>query len=139
MTGEQLKRQIKKRGVTMKDVAERLGVSSNNFSNQLRDGKDVKSTTVEAVADILGVTAAELYGEAPAPLTAPASPRLAHGTDRQLLRDAALMAMQALLISGSKFDEQTLRGASYEQHVARLSIRQAYAMLDEFKRRGIDR
>ena len=133
MNGEQLKLEIKKRGFTFKQVAEALGDSTTNFSNKL--GKEQLSTSfMEEVAGAIGCSPAEFYGFSPNDDAAESVRR-----ENALLRDLAGRAMQGYLSCDMDFSDDVLKGDSVEHYIAHRSMKYAYALLDEFKKRGIDK
>lgn len=67
MNGEQLKQIIERSGLKTKDFAERLGISAQQLNNMFGNA-DVKSGTLERVAEIMGVSVATLYGDVHAPV-----------------------------------------------------------------------
>lgn len=139
MTGEQLKYQIGKRGFTQKAIADKLGITVQSLSGRLKDGKDIKSEFLEEIAPILGVTVQELYDTTPARQSATTSIREDRNREKELLRQMSVAAMQGLLASDCKFDKDLLESNTFEQCIAKLSVQQAYAMLGEFKKCGIDK
>ena len=139
MTGEQLKYQIGKRGFTQKAIADKLGITGQSLSGRLKDGKDIKSEFLEEIAPILGVTVQELYDTTPARQSATTSIREDRNREKELLRQMSVAAMQGLLATGYQLNGDTLKSHTFEQRVAKLSVQVAYAMLDEFKRCGIDK
>lgn len=60
MTGEQLKREIKSRGYTLKSVADRLGTTPQNLGGRLQSD-DVASSLMEVAADVMGISVADFY------------------------------------------------------------------------------
>lgn len=60
MTGEQLKREIKGRGFTLKSVADRLGTTPQNLGGRLQSD-DVASSLMEVAADVMGISVADFY------------------------------------------------------------------------------
>ena len=133
MNGEQLKLEIRKRGFTFKQVAEALGDSTTNFSNKL--GKEQLSTSfMEEVARAIGCSPAEFYGYSPADDAAESVRR-----ENALLRDLAGRALQGYLACNLAPSDDVLKGDSMEHYIAHSSMKYAYAMLDEFKKRGIDK
>lgn len=64
MTGEQLRRKIKSKRRSFKSVAEAIGETPQNFQNML-NAADVKSGTLERVAEALGEPVAYFYEELP--------------------------------------------------------------------------
>lgn len=137
MTGEQLKMEILKRGHTIKAVAESVGQSPSNFGNKLgRD--DVSSSLVEVVAAALGISPADFYqpakgGDVQTDISE------ARRRERELLRTLSVAALQAQISSPAPVADGDLGGQTLERIVAQRSVRYAQAMLDEFKRHGIDK
>ena len=64
MTGEQLRKKIKSRNRSYKSVAEAIGESPQNFQNMLNAG-DVKSGTLEKIAEALGEPISYFFDEKP--------------------------------------------------------------------------
>ncbi len=64
MTGEQLRRKIKSKRRSFKSVAEAIGETPQNFQNML-NAADVKSGTLERIAEALGEPVAYFYEELP--------------------------------------------------------------------------
>lgn len=64
MTGEQLRQKIKSKRRSFKSVAEAIGETPQNFQNML-NAADVKSGTLERVAEALGEPVAYFYEELP--------------------------------------------------------------------------
>ena len=62
MTGKELQLKIKKSGRTQKDIAEEMGMDPTQWTPILKQ-KDVKSGIIESVAQILGLSMAQMYGE----------------------------------------------------------------------------
>lgn len=60
MTGQNLKNEIWKRGFTLRNLAERLNTSEQNIGRMLQRD-DVASSLIEAAADMMEVTVADLY------------------------------------------------------------------------------
>lgn len=60
MTGAQLKNEIKKRGYTLRSVADRMGMSEQSFGRMLK-GDDVSSKLMEAAAEEMGISVADFY------------------------------------------------------------------------------
>lgn len=137
MTGEQLKTEIKKRGFTFKEVAERLGQTATNLSNKL--GKEEISTALmEEVAAVIGCNPADFYRPAP---NSPTSAKL---RENEMLRSISVAAMQGLLVLNpfnkeDKEQKEILKTKTPEQCIAELSVRQAMYMVEEFKKNGIDK
>ena len=132
MTGEQLKNEIRKRGFTFKEVAERLGQTQTNLSNKLGKG-EISTALMEEVAAIIGCNPAEFY-RPEAGAAKGSKPR-----ENEMLRSISVAAMQGILMTDPNFPEDILKNKTYEQCVAELSVRQALSMLDEFKKMCIDK
>jgi transcriptional regulator with XRE-family HTH domain len=137
MKGEYLKHEILRRGFTLKSIADVMGITNQSFGNRL--GSDNISTeTLEAVAQAMGVSISELYGD-----TLPAdnedSILESKRRERELLRSLSTAAMQGLLSSEAEIGDDMLKGVTTEQFIARRSMKFAKAMLDEFKKHGIDK
>ena len=64
MTGEQLRQKIKSKRRSFKSVAEAIGETPQNFQNML-NAADVKSGTLERIAEALGEPVAYFYEELP--------------------------------------------------------------------------
>lgn len=64
MTGDQLRKKIKSRKRSYKSVAEAIGETPQNFQNML-NASDVKSGTLERIAEALGEPISYLYNEVP--------------------------------------------------------------------------
>lgn len=62
MTGQELKSKILLIGKSQKDIADLLGVSAQSLSSVL-SAKDVRSGTIEKIANALNVPISFLYGE----------------------------------------------------------------------------
>lgn len=62
MTGQQLKIRVMQLGKTQKFIADALGVSVQSLSSVL-SAKDVRSGTIERIAQVLNVPVSFLYGE----------------------------------------------------------------------------
>ncbi len=60
MTGEELRRVLAKSGIQLKDLAQMVGMSQQNFSNTLRVA-DVKSGFLERLCDALSVDLGYFY------------------------------------------------------------------------------
>ena len=61
MTGERLKYEIRKRGYTIRRLATRMGTSPQNMGNKLASD-DIATSIIEAAADMMDISPAELYG-----------------------------------------------------------------------------
>lgn len=64
MTGEQLRHKIKSKRRSFKSVAEAIGETPQNFQNML-NAADVKSSTLERIAEALGESISFFYEELP--------------------------------------------------------------------------
>ena len=64
MTGEAVKQILYLKGIKITELAERLGISQQNMSSQLTV-KDIKTGTLERIAEASGVPLSEFYGIAP--------------------------------------------------------------------------
>lgn len=62
MTGQELKIKIKEAGRSQKEIAELLGVTAQSLSSVLA-AKDVRSGSVEKIADALGIPVGFFYGD----------------------------------------------------------------------------
>ncbi len=62
MDGERIKYEIKKKGYTIKRIAEELNQSQQNLSAKL-NSDDVSSGLIEKICDIIGVKMSELYSD----------------------------------------------------------------------------
>lgn len=62
MDGKQLKQIVEKSGIRTNAFAERLGILPQSL-NSIFNSADVKSGTLEKVADVLGVPVCTLYGD----------------------------------------------------------------------------
>lgn len=62
MTGQELKIKIKEAGRSQKEIAELLGVTAQSLSSVLT-AKDVRSGSVEKIADALGIPVGFFYGD----------------------------------------------------------------------------
>lgn len=60
MTGQELKYKLIEAGKSQKDIAELLGVTAQSLSSVL-SAKDVRSGTIERIADALGVQMSFFY------------------------------------------------------------------------------
>lgn len=61
MDGTRLKRIMKAKGLSGNDVAEKLGMTSQNLS-QLLSKDDIKTNFLERFCEAVGITPAEVYG-----------------------------------------------------------------------------
>ena len=127
MNGKELQRRIKLSGKTQKELAEKMGMHPTQFTTYFKQ-ESVASGVVEKVAELLGMTMGEFYGE-----------RNGQNERNALLRNMSVMAMQSLLISKPDFDNEIMKKKTYEQCIAELAVRQAMYMLDQFKIEGIDK
>lgn len=139
MNGAQLKQEIKRRGFTFKSIADQMGLTQQAFGERLKENVILKSETVEQVAAAMGISVTELYQPRTATFSSTESIRQQRENERTLLRQLSTAAMQGLLAGDCNFSDKTLSDLPFEQAIARLSVQQAYAMLDEFKRHGIDK
>lgn len=64
MTGEKVKELIKAKGFTFRAIAEAIGESQMNLHHML-SAKDVKSGTLERVAEAMGEDVSYFYGKRP--------------------------------------------------------------------------
>ena len=64
MTGEEVRKKIKSKRRSFKSVAEAIGETPQNFQNML-NAADVKSGTLERIAEALGEPVAYFYEELP--------------------------------------------------------------------------
>ena len=62
MTGKELQAIIHRSGKTQKELAEKLGMHPTQWRTYFGQD-DVKSGIVEKVAELLGITVAEMYGQ----------------------------------------------------------------------------
>lgn len=62
MNGIRIKTLLLEKGVQQKDIADKLGISKQNFSAAL-SSDDIRSSLIENIAAILGVSVASIYGE----------------------------------------------------------------------------
>ena len=61
MTGEQLKKKLLDMGIQQKDMADKLGMTRQNFSHAL-GAKDIKTGLLENICSALDITIADMYG-----------------------------------------------------------------------------
>ena len=87
MNGKELQRRIRQSGKTQKELAEKMGMHPTQFTTYFKQ-ESVASGVVEKVAELLGMTMGEFYGE-----------RNSQNDRNALLRNMSVMAMQSLLIS----------------------------------------
>ena len=59
MTGEELRKKLSDLGVQQKDIADKLGLTRQNFSQMLAV-KDVKSGLLEKICSLLDMTMADM-------------------------------------------------------------------------------
>ena len=64
MRGTDIKARIKAKGITLREVAERIGESPQNFHAYL-NSDDVRSSTIERIADAIGESVSYFYNEWP--------------------------------------------------------------------------
>lgn len=67
MTGRQLKQIIERSGIRTNAFAEKMGISPQSL-NSVFNSADVKSGTIEKVAEVMGVPIATMYGDINAPV-----------------------------------------------------------------------
>lgn len=60
MTGQELKEKILVANVPLNEIAERLGITAQSLNSCFK-GKDVRSNTIERIADALGVKMSFFY------------------------------------------------------------------------------
>lgn len=61
MTGQQLKYEIKRRGYTLRQLAQIVGTPPQNLSRKLM-ADDVPTSLIEQAATMMGISPAEFYG-----------------------------------------------------------------------------
>ena len=64
MDGQTLKRKVEASGLQMKVVAERMGITPQSLCS-IFNTKDIKVTTIERMADALGIPVVSFFGEKP--------------------------------------------------------------------------
>ena len=136
MEGERLKYEITRRGFTLKSVADALGMSDQALGSRLR-AKAVTSDTLEMVADVMGIGVGELY-ESERGHSEEESIREARQREKQLLRTISIAAMEGFIESKSDISSIHSDKDIYEL-IAEWSVKHAYALLAEFKKKGIDK
>lgn len=62
MTGQELRVKLMEFGKSQKDIADSLGVTAQSLSSVL-SAKDVRSGTIEKIAQVLNIPVSSLYGE----------------------------------------------------------------------------
>ena len=127
MNGKELQRRIRMSGIKQRELAEKMGIHPTQFTTYFKQ-ESVASGVIEQVAEFLGMTMGEFYGESNA-----------NGDRNALIRKISMMAMQSLLVANPNFDEKILKNKTYEQCIAELSVNQAMCMIDQFKKEGIDK
>lgn len=70
MTGEEIRLKLLQMGIQQQDLAEKLGMSKQNFSAALKV-KSVKSDFIESLCKLLGLSIGEFYSEHPQPVQKP--------------------------------------------------------------------
>ncbi len=60
MTGQELKEKVLKANVPFNEIAERLGITAQSLNSCFK-GKDVRSNTIERIAEALGVKMSFFY------------------------------------------------------------------------------
>jgi transcriptional regulator with XRE-family HTH domain len=93
MTGEFLKNEIKRRGYTLRAVADRMKKTEQSVGRMLTSS-DVSSSLMEAAAEVMGISVADFYrqSEAPSPSVPAKDPNsfdarlldIIHARDRQI-------------------------------------------------------
>lgn len=127
MNGRELQKRIKLSGKTQKELAEKMGMHPTQFTTYFKQ-ESVASGVVEQIAELLGMSMGEFYGEADS-----------HHRKNELLRKISIAAMQSLLVASPNFDDEILKNKTYEQCIAELAVKQAMCMLDQFRIEGIDK
>ena len=61
MTGEQLKKKLLDMGIQQKELADKLGMTRQNFAQAL-GAKDIKTGLLENICSALEITIADMYG-----------------------------------------------------------------------------
>ena len=64
MDGAHIKKIIKDRGISLRELANRVGMTNQNLSALLAK-TDIKTGLLERVAEAIGMTPAEIYGGVP--------------------------------------------------------------------------
>src|SRR4051812_3206945 len=80
--GERLRAERQRRGMTVREIARRVGVSPSLISQIERDKVNPSVGTLWGIVTVLGLHMGDLYGDVPAPSTdgpAPAGPVTAPG------------------------------------------------------------
>lgn len=101
MTGEELKRKLKRTGVSYKEIADRLGMANPQSLYQVFKSEDVKTGLIEDLCRVLGTGIDTFYGrEYLAPdgntVTVPAEfARMMEAKDEQISRMLALLERMA--------------------------------------------
>ena len=57
----QIKETLKQRGLTQKELAERLGINRVSLSRLLSDKNDMRVSTIKKIADAIGCDVAEFF------------------------------------------------------------------------------
>ena len=71
--GERIKRERKKKGLTQKELAEKLGVSVVSVQRYEAEDRGVKSDTLKRIADILDIDIYNLVSDTPTSFEIPMS------------------------------------------------------------------
>lgn len=163
MNGKQLQKIIRQSGMTQKAVAELMEIHPTQFTTYFKQDS-VTSEVLEKVAQALGMTMGQLYGETPVnggqdtaaedrngqPDDTPsqnivATKTIQTKTDEMnaCIRSISVAAMQGILANATHSApdpaNQVHGGETTEQTVARAAIRYARALIEEFKQNGIVR
>ena len=70
MTGEEIRLKLLQMGIQQQDLAEKLGMSKQNFSAALKV-KSVESDFIASLGERLGLSIGEFYSEHPQPVQKP--------------------------------------------------------------------
>ena len=63
MIAENLKRLRKEKGLSQKEVSKKIGMTPQGYQQYERGARNPKPATIKRIADALGVTASEIFGE----------------------------------------------------------------------------
>lgn len=63
MIAENLKRLRKEKGLSQKEVSKKIGMTPQGYQQYERGVRNPKPATIKRIADALGVTASEIFGE----------------------------------------------------------------------------
>lgn len=109
MTGQELKARIMEVGKSQKDIADYLGVTAQSLSSVL-SAKDVRSGTIEKIAQVLNVPISFLYGEKDKDQSAVASGHgIAVAGNNNVAGSNVTMCDNAVLQERIKFLEQQVK------------------------------